>query len=67
MTTHDRCQKSGHKRSRHSPNGITIIEECESCRLRWIMPNRFDRPDAQPTTIYKSSVFDNQPTQEARR
>lgn len=60
MAPFEKCEQAGHNRSRCSPNGITMIEECEICRLRWIMPSRFDRPEEQPITIYNSSVFTNQ-------
>ena len=62
MSTYEQCQKAGHDRTRHSPDGLTVIEDCDSCRLRWIMPNRFSILLTQPTTIHNSSVFDNQPT-----
>lgn len=31
MTDYQRCEKQGHKRARHSPDGFSIIEECPQC------------------------------------
>jgi len=50
-TPFEKCKELKHKRTRFSPNGIEIIEECETCDRKWIMPTVFN-PNEKPITIY---------------
>ena len=38
------CDDAGHRRDRHSPDGVTTIEECAACDLAWHFSPAFDRP-----------------------
>ena len=31
------CESKHHRRTRHSPDGFNIIEECETCHARWLI------------------------------
>lgn len=31
------CRDKGHSRSRHSPDGFNIIEECPECYAAWMI------------------------------
>lgn len=35
-TPYEAHQKTGHHMTRHSPNGLDIIEECSVCGMRWL-------------------------------
>ncbi len=57
MTPYKRCEAKSHTRDRHSPDGIQIIETCETCLLQWVMPTVFSEPSEGPITIHNSSFF----------
>jgi len=52
MTPFER-HRQAHGRTSHTPhpNGHDIIEECEQCRLAWILPCKLHR-DSTPITLY---------------
>lgn len=52
MTTpFERHRAAGHAESRHSPDGVNTIVECEVCRLAWQLPLRH-QAGAWPVTLW---------------
>ncbi len=57
MTPYERCKDLGHDTTRSSFDGIQVVEQCETCRLKWLMPSTFSVPGERPITIYNSISF----------
>ena len=56
-TPYEKHKKLGHKMGRYSPNGITIIEECEDCGARFL----HNPCDKYPVTM-RHLVIENKET-----
>ena len=47
MTPYQQHNKLKHSTSRHSPNGVDIIEECKDCTFKFFL-----QPNHKPVTMY---------------
>lgn len=56
-TPYERHAELDHHMTRHSPNGVDIIEECSDCGMRWLHNPAIGYPvtmDAARTAIAKA-------------
>ena len=55
MTPYQQHHKLKHSTSRHSPNGVDIIEECKDCSYKSLL-----QPNHKPITMYPYKAFQHE-------